>query len=284
MIFVMCACGRWKETHLAVLGGRPAPSILLWGCFLLKTRERDIRAQLPQSEQTAQGPRHLPHSVFGQARASLSGIWLPLPKPALILRVCKRGECMPRSFTIANLVTDLRTCRQMPCLPFPYVFCTARELGGGELACLLGDRKDERATRSRAFVQCPLWLAQAQAPKAGGRPRPAHPGRGPSGPRRQSPPLHVVGDVDRPRPAWFPSRVTQQLRRGHLLPNVQGGRCLCTELSGQQSGEKRDISVAAQPCRRDPSRSQEDRWRKEVKVPTTPGSPLPSPRGSIGNR
>lgn len=53
--------------------------------------------------------------------------------------------------------------------------------------------------------------------------------------------------------------------------------------AGQQSGDERDISVGAQPRRRAPSRSQEDRARKEAKVPTTPGSPLPSP-GVLGNR
>lgn len=154
-----------------------------------------------------------------------------MPRPALILRVCKRGVCMPRSFTIADLVTDLRTCCQMPCLPFPYVFCATRELGGGGLACSLGDRKDRRATSSRSFLECPLWLAQTRAPKAGGRPRRAHSGRGPSGPRRQRPPLHVVEDADRPHPAWFPTRVTQQLRRGRLCPNcARGGVCVWSSL------------------------------------------------------
>lgn len=47
--------------------------------------------------------------------------------------------------------------------------------------------------------------------------------------------------------------------------------------AGQQIGEERDISVAAHPGRRAPSRSQGDRGQKEAKVSATPGSPQPSP-------
>ncbi|CAO2596070.1 hypothetical protein LEMLEM_LOCUS8465 [Lemmus lemmus] len=65
-------------------------------------------------------------------------------------------------------------------------------------------------------------------------------------------------------------------------PGTEGGGAVfvygALRAAGQQSGDERDISVAAQPRRRAPSQSQEDRGRKEEKVPTTPGSPLPSPR------
>lgn len=127
-------------------GWGPAHSLFTLGFafFFKKMRKGGVERgshSSPDPTVRAQGPHHLPHSVFGQARASLSGIWLPLPRPAIILRVCKRRECLPRSFTIANLMTDLRTCRQMPCLRFPYVFCTSQELGkggGGWLACSQG--------------------------------------------------------------------------------------------------------------------------------------------------
>lgn len=111
------------------------------------------------------------------------------------------------------------------------LLCNPGIRGRGGLACSLGDRKDRRATSSRSFLECPLWLAQTRAPKAGGRPRRAHSGRGPSGLRRQRPPLHVVEDADRPHPAWFPTRVTQQLRRGRLCPNcARGGVCVWSSL------------------------------------------------------
>lgn len=97
----------------------------------------------------AQGPRHLPHSVFGQARASLSGIWLPLPRPALVLRVCKRGECLPGSFTIANLMTDLRKTPPDALSPVSLCLLYIPGIGGrggwlaGWLACSLGAEMTE---------------------------------------------------------------------------------------------------------------------------------------------
>lgn len=139
-----------------------------------------------------------------------------------------------------------------------------------------GSRKDRRATSSRCFGECPLWLSQARATKAGGHPNRAHRSRGPSGPRRRQPPLHVVGDADRPRLAWFANRVTQQLRRGHLRPNCIGS-AVCVAVA-TLPGEERDISVAAQPsCRAPFPVSEGTVGTRKPRSPSRPGPRSPHP-------
>lgn len=162
-------------------------------------------------------------------------------------------------------------------------FVQLRNWGLGEGADVFtGCRKDRRATSSRCFRECPLWLVQGRAPKAVGVPARRNPGREPPGPGRQPPPLHVVRDADGPRPAWFPNPVTQQLRRGRLRPNCARG-CVCVAVAALL-GEEWDISIVMLPGCRAPSRSQ--RGTVDARRPRSPSRQVPATltRGSVSNR
>lgn len=194
---------------------------------------------------------------------------------------------MPRSFTIANLMTDLRTRRQMPCLPFPYVFCTSQELGGrgGELAGWLaglftGSRNDRELPAQDASGSALCGSLKPEHRRWVGVPVQRTGDRGPSGPRRPSPLLHVVGDADRLGLAWFPNRVTQQLCRGRLRPNCVGSAVWVAVAAR----EERNISVVARHGCRAPFPISEGPWAQGGQGPCHARVPIAFTRGSIGNR